>query len=151
VVAVDAGHCDHGAAHAHADAEGDDAGIEWRGGLSSVDGDVPETRAITVDACATGAPQVFITGFTETTKKAGSQMLVNYQLASDFPIIRTVVKVDGVVVQDSGLGREVRLQVYGSMWFTAPAIGTHAVSVAVTNLSTCVREAASPVPLRIKQ
>lgn len=111
----------------------------------------PETRTVTVDACATGAPQVFITGFTETTKKAGSQMLVNYQLASDFPIIRTVVKVDGVVVQDSGLGREVRLQVYGSMWFTAPAIGTHAVSVAVTNLSTCVREAASPVPLRIKQ
>jgi hypothetical protein len=78
-------------------------------------------------------------------------MLVTYQLSSVKPIVRTQVKVDGVVVQDSGLGVNVRLQAYGSMWFTAPPIGTHTVAVVVTNVDGCTREAVSPVPLRIRQ
>lgn len=93
---------------------------------------------------------MFVTGFTATTGRPGSQMLVNYQLASLTPIVRTQVKVDGQIVQDSGLGQNVRLQAYGSMWFTAPASGTHAVSVVATNAAGCATEAASRVPLRIK-
>lgn len=77
-------------------------------------------------------------------------MLVNYQLSSPTPIVRTQVKVDGVVVQDSGLGANVSLQAYGSMWFTAPASGMHTAAVLATNAAGCSTEAASPVALRIK-
>lgn len=95
---------------------------------------------------------MFVTGFTETTKKAGSQMLINYQLASPKNIVRTQVKVDGQIVKDSGPGAtDVRLQAYGSMWFTAPAIGTHTAALIATDSDGCSKEAASPVPLRIRQ
>jgi hypothetical protein len=103
------------------------------------------------DPGCTGTIGVFVTGFTETTKRAGSQMLITYQLSSVSPIVRTQVKVDGLVVQDSGLGANVRLQAYGSMWFTAPPIGTHTAALVATNADGCTREAASPVPLRIRQ
>ena len=93
------------------------------------------------------AASVVVTRWLATSGKPGSRMRVDYQLASKSPIVEIGVKLNAVPV---AIVSGENLTSSAGTWFTAPAVGSYKLAVAVRNAFGCTREAVAPFNVVVK-
>lgn len=90
------------------------------------------------DSClpplGTHAPAIFLTSITPTTGRPGSRSLLNFQLGGPDTVTLTAVQIDGLD-QPPMAGTDLRA--FGSMWFTHPSPGTHAIGLRIQTSFGC--------------